>query len=462
MKLFPAIQGSVGTWRYYSTKMTAGDLASQVKFASEVWESKALDLWIQRALNDSRAKKDISAYLARHEDRFFNSIVVAAIEGNPKFFSVSIADDPKFALIADERMNSSFGVLRFDGTQKYYALDGQHRLKAIKALLENETEFVAPKGFEEEEFSVIIVVQKEGETREDFMKKYRRLFSHLNRHAKPMDKATTIIMEEDDAFAICTRRLIQEHPFFSWTDGDSTRVRCQGGENMSVSESFFTNIITLYEMTIDLLSTSSRMNGDEWGERGKRYKSIRPSDEDLDSLYDELVMYWDAILKEFPVLYTEARLMRTNLAEEHDLDGEISTNNLLFRPIGQGMLAKLIRCQLNSKMTDPDVVSPSELAAAIRGLSKVEWRLFCAPWRNFLFVYHSNDTWKMRSEDRKLAEIQGLRLIRWIVGLDSYGTEEDLVHAIKEPWLDLLVNVTEEEAEEMWSAIEEQATIFRS
>ncbi|MCO8123528.1 DGQHR domain-containing protein [Stieleria sp. TO1_6] len=462
MKLFPSIQGTVGTWRYYSTKMTAADLASQVKFASEVWESKALDLWIQRALNDSRAKKDISAYLARHEDRFFNSIVVAAIEGNPKFFSVSIADDPQFALIADDRMNSSFGVLRFDGTQKYYALDGQHRLKAIKALIENETEFVAPQGFEDEEFSVIIVVQKADESRDEFMKKYRRLFSHLNRHAKPMDKATTIIMEEDDAFAICTRRLIQEHSFFSWADGESTRVRCQGTESMSVNESYFTNIITLYEMTIDLLSTPSRQNSDEWGDRGKKYKAIRPTDDVLDSLYDELVTYWDAILDEFSVFYTETRLMRTNLAEEHDVDSEISTNHLLFRPIGQDLLAKLIRCQLNSKMTDPDVVSPQEIRSALAGLAKAEWRLFNAPWRNLFFVYQSEDKWRMRSEDRKKVQTEGLRLMRWIVGLDSYGNEDDLIDQIKTPWRELLLNVTDDEADEMWSEIEGQAFSFRS
>ena len=461
MKLFPAIQGTVGSWRYYSTKMRAADLASQVKFASEVWESKALDHWIQRTLNDSRAKGDISAYLARHEDRFFNSIVVAAIEGDPKFMPVTITDDPRFELIDDDLMNNSFGILRFNGKQKYYALDGQHRLKAIKALLDNETEYVAPQGFEDEEFSVIIVVQKNDESRADFMKKYRRLFSHLNRHAKPMDKATTIIMEEDDAFAICTRRLIQEHPYFSWIEGDSTRVRCQGSESMSVHEPYFTNIITLYEMTIDLLSTPSRQNGESWGDRGKRYKSIRPSDEELDVLYDELVKYWNAILQEFPDFYLEPRLNRTNLAEEREVDGEVFTNHLLFRPIGQSLLAKLIRRWLNSKLGDPDVVDAQELATALSGLSSVEWRLFCAPWRNLLYVYQNEDNWKMRSEDRSRAETEGLRVLSWIVGLDNYGSEDDL-DQIKQPWRALLVNVDDEEAEELWTQIEEQASHFRN
>ncbi len=462
MRIFPAIQGTVGTWRYYSTKMTAAELALQVKFASEVWESKALDHWIQRALNHSRAKKDISGYLARHEDRFFNSIVVAAIEGNPKFFPVSITDDPRFQLIDTDRMNNSFGILRFDGNEKYYALDGQHRLRAIRALIDKETEYVAPKGFEDEEFSVIIVVQKSDESRDEFMRKYRRLFSHLNRHAKPMDKATTIIMEEDDAFAICTRRLIQDHPFFSWIDGETTRVRCEGGENMSVHESYYTNIITLYEMTITLLSTPARCNSEGWGERGKRFKVIRPSDETLDALYEELVMYWNAILCEFAVLYNEPRLMRTNLPEEHETDGELSTNHLLFRPIGQDLLSRLIRSKLDKQLPDPSNFTESDLTAVVSGLAKVEWRLFCSPWKNLLFVYQEEDRWKMRSEDRKPAENLGLRLLQWIVGVDNYGTEEDLENALKKQWRALLVNVNDDEAEELWNQIEEQAASFRS
>ena len=49
------------------------------------------------------------------------------------------------------------------------------------------------------------------------MKKYRKLFSTLNRYAKKTDGATNIILDEDDTFAILTRRLITDHEFFRWT-----------------------------------------------------------------------------------------------------------------------------------------------------------------------------------------------------------------------------------------------------
>ena len=134
MELHPALQGQLGTWKYYSTKMTARALAANVKFASEVWEAKALNLAIQRVLNESRAKTAIASYLARQEDHFFNSIVVAAIEGNPTFFAVNLADDPRFEMIADKRFAEAFGVLRFDG-RSYYALDGRS-IRCVRALLE--------------------------------------------------------------------------------------------------------------------------------------------------------------------------------------------------------------------------------------------------------------------------------------------------------------------------------------
>ena len=99
LELHPALKGKLGSWTYYSTKMTARSLAGNVRFASDVWEAKALDHWIQRILNESRAKTDIASYLANHEDRFFNSIVIAALDGNPTFHSVNLADDPRFELI---------------------------------------------------------------------------------------------------------------------------------------------------------------------------------------------------------------------------------------------------------------------------------------------------------------------------------------------------------------------------
>jgi DNA sulfur modification protein DndB len=210
MNLYPAIRASMSNWYYYVVKMTMRELADNVKFAAEVYEDRTLDEAIQRVLNEKRVKQQIVTYLQRQPDRFFSSVVVAALKGNPKFYPVQISDDERFEIFRDDRrLNETFGVLAFDGSQDYYALDGQHRLAAIKTLLDPRSDYFnnAPEGFPDDEMSVIVVVQKAQESDDRFLRRYRRLFSHLNRYAKPMDQATNIIMDEDDTFAILTRQL---------------------------------------------------------------------------------------------------------------------------------------------------------------------------------------------------------------------------------------------------------------
>lgn len=229
---------------------------------------------------------------------------------------------------------------------------------------------------------------------------------------------------------------------------------------MSVTETYLTNIITLYKMTIELMSTPERRNRDEWGKDAKDFIKRAQTDKELDALYDELVMYWDALLEEFPQFHIEPRLMRTMQSDDQEVDGETMSNNLLFRPIGQELLAKLVRGQLDIKLADPSKFTSAELKDALSGLGEAEWRLFAAPWRNFMFVYQE-DRWKMRNEDRGKVKKEGLRLMRWIVGLDVYGDEAELIAQIKEPWKQLLLNVSDEEAEELWENIADEAARFR-
>src|SRR3954466_11448120 len=160
MNLYPAIQFTMGDWTYYTVKMTLGELSDNVKFASEIYEDRTLDEAIQRVLDERRVKGPIVSYLKRQPYRFFSSIVVAALEGDPTFYPVEITDDPRFEVFRDDKnLNNTFGVLRFDGDQKYYALDGQHRLAAIKTILDPKEELSegAPADLPSDEISVIVV-----------------------------------------------------------------------------------------------------------------------------------------------------------------------------------------------------------------------------------------------------------------------------------------------------------------
>ena len=179
--------------------------------------------------------------------------------GAPSFAEIKPADK-KQEFFYDG--NGDYGILKFDGGEDYYALDGQHRVTSIKTLLDTTVEgrnhlekigVSVPEGFKDESVSVIIVTTPGDD--EAWRKKYRRLFSALNRNAKPVDKDTIIAMDEDDLFAILTRQLIQEHEFFfgmvpplkmkNLCKGKNIRSYESASGTTSPPASYFTSLQTL-------------------------------------------------------------------------------------------------------------------------------------------------------------------------------------------------------------------------
>ena len=463
MKLYPALRWQMGSWNNYTVKMSARELSASMKYASEVYEDLTLDRAIQRIMNEGAVRREIAEYLKRQPDRFLSSIVVAAIEGNPSFYPLEIINDSQPAMFHEDAcLNESLGVLKFDGTQKYYALDGQHRLSAIKALLDrtNPLSDGVPEDFENDELSVIVIVPSHEDS--DFMQKYRRLFSNLNRHAKPTDKVTNIIMDEDDTFAILTRRLLTEHNFFKWTgrQSESQRIKTRKRKNLRSTDPYFTSLETLYEMNIELLSSSHR-RPKRWGPISaegtdlKSFKRFRPPEEYIDSLYTELTMYWDALLAEIPDLHKDPLLMRVH--EMDGMEGEAKTDRLLFWPIGQQMFAEIVRAALDNRLLNPAAPDSDAVKSALQGLGQLEWRLHQAPWR-YLFLIKkpgSEDApqnWTMRNETRKEAIRCGRRLQQWIVGVDEL--DDQGVEDLKALWGSMLIPAqSPEHQNETWDRV---------
>jgi len=459
MNIYPAIRGRMGRWNYYVVKMSMRELADNVKFAADVNDDRTLDEAIQRVLNESRVKKDIITYLIRQQDRFFSSLVVAALQGNPKWYPVTIEDDERFALFRDDtRLNQTFGVLSFDGTQDYYALDGQHRLAAIKALVDPNSDVYAdaPPKFRDEEVSVIVVVPSEAEGHEEFLKRYRRLFGNLNRYAKPMDQVTNIIMDEDDAFAIVTRRLITEHEFFRYSgrQRESARIKTEKGKNLRATESYFTSLETFYEMNISLLTTKARKNKG-WNveeDDFKEFRRFRPDDEVIDSLFEEIRMYWAGLLEELPVLKEAPTKMRNHSAPSGD---GTTQDNILFWPIGQEILAEVARDLLNIRQNNPEKPTPESVKLALKPLKAVTWDFHRPPWRNLLLIPDSADSqsWRIRSEDRTPAQNMATRIVKWQLGLDELATDE--IERLRTEWSKMLLPaLAESEIKELWQEIQ--------
>ena len=461
MRIYPAIRAQMGDWRYYIVRMKMREIAHEVQLAQDIYEDRTLSDAVQRTLGQKRVKTDIVGYLSRRPDRFFSSIMVVAMEGDPMWNPVEMDSNtlPKI-FTTSSSLRDSFGVLSFGDEPKYYALDGQHRVAAIKQLVNKQTDEEAPRGFDDDLLSVIVVPREEHNVSdEEWMKRYRRLFSSLNRHAKPTDEDTSVIMDEDDLFAIVTRRLISEHEFFQapGQERESFKVQTRG-RNLKVGVPHFTTLQTLYAVNTILLSTSRRQR------RGWSYddesveaidKQIRPDEDYIDRYYEQLVNYWNAILSVLPDLRADPVKMRNHDISKDNPEWRQYRDHLLFWPIGQELFAKVARPVLDrAQLGDPPEVSAIE--EAIRPLADIPWDLHNAPWRYLLLVPKTTeeDSWRIRNEDRKRTLDHAYHLLCWMIGLDPLNEGER--RELRAHWEDLLIRPPTKEGaiDTMWQDIE--------
>ena len=341
MQIYPAIRARMGDWNYYMVRMTMREVAREVRLAGDLWEDRTLSDAIQRVVDESRVKQQIVNYLSRRDDRFFASLVVAAIGGNPSWRPEDLQQS-----VHSRAFQGTFGTLSFDEDPKYFALDGQHRLRAIQELLADSAG--APPGFETEQISVLVVVREEQDVEERlWLQRYRRLFSSLNRYAKPTDRDTNIIMDEDDIFAIVTRRLITDHEFFRAPEPEKKSYRVQTkGKNMKEGSPHFISLQSLYDANATLLMTAERRRRRGRARAAKVFLQFRPEESQIDRWYEELCGVWDAVLQAVPELRQEATTMRCHTLPDPNPDG--LRDHLLFWPIGQQQLANVARALLDA------------------------------------------------------------------------------------------------------------------
>ena len=448
MQVYPAIKARMGDWDYYVVRMTMREVANEVKLASELWEERTLSTAIQRTLNESRVKEELIKFLCRRDDRFFSSLVVAAIGGNPSWAPI---DAP--VGVGATTFRDTFGTLMFEEDPRYYALDGQHRLYAIEELMADPAG--APPDFQNEQVSVIVVIRDPHESDEHWLRRYRRLFSSLNRYAKPTDADTNIIMDEDDLFAIVTRRLITDHEFFRThsTERASFRVLTKG-KNLKSGAPHFISLQALYEVNKALLMTTE--NRRRWGRAKdlKAFLQFRPDENEIDAHYASLATHWDALLAALPCLCERPERMREHQLPDPNPDG--LQDHLLFWPIGQELVAPIAR-RLLDRAGLPADADVGALETALQPLAAVPWELHAPPWRHLLLVApppgNAAGSWRMRNEERKAAIEVGTRLVQWIVGLDALASDE--AEVLRTDWMNLLYPEppSPEETDGMWNLV---------
>ena len=336
--VLPALRGVMGTWVYYSCLMQLSDVGSRISYAEEVHSNEHLSDMIQRQLNRGRSK-DIAQYLKDQPERFFNSLVVAAYEGEPNWHSLGELNfhaseiDP--SLFREETVES-VGFLTLRGDEKIFAVDGQHRLAGIKRVIKEssakgkDTEAQASDDdILQDLVSVIFVSHNPNELG---LERTRRLFTTLNKTARPVSKGDIIALDEDDAMAITVRRLIETTALF-----ENNRVAFTASNNMPTTN---TTSLTTIGLLYDVLAILFSKHDFELRASKAKLKRIRPPDDELDTYFDLAKRYFDSLAQHFPAL--------TSFFDADDTTEAVQTHrgnhggHILYRPIGLAIFTEII------------------------------------------------------------------------------------------------------------------------
>jgi len=351
----PSLRGFIGDWVYYPCLMKLKDIAERVSLAKEIYESKNLTELVQRELRINRGK-EIKEYLIKQEQRFFNSLIVAVYEGEPNWYEITHLEGNDL-LDANEVPNevvASMGILSLSGGEKLFALDGQHRLVGIQQAIKEKP------SLSEDELTIIFIAHK---TDAEGKKRSRRLFTTLNKNAKPVSKGEIIAFDEDDTMAIIARRLVMEHPMFR-----DRRISNNLSSHLLVNDfTSLTTIANLYDL-LGILFTKI------YGKRTKKQLTARRlSDEALDGYYQNACDYFERLSGNFPPLkeFLEASDYPTIVKKYRHSEG----GNILFRPVGLTIITEIV-AMLSKKY---------KLDECMKRVSKLPLELTAVPYNNVIW-----------------------------------------------------------------------------
>ena len=388
-KIFlPCLRGHMGDWHYYATIMKFSDIAERTSMVPDIHRSEELSRWIQRKVGNR--SKDIVTYIENQEQRFFNSIIFGIYGGEPSWQEIDVEGTNDFSETDLNYLNKTFGILTLSGSEEIFAIDGQHRTKAIKEIQKKTNDY------EDEEISVIFISHKktkQGEVRT------RRLFSTLNRYAKPVNISEIIALDEEDNCAILTRELIENFDLFKGKIAFS-KAR---GINPSNSKSF-TNIVLLYDIVSILLTNRSLLvkYGKISGYDRDLYEKRRDTEENLKDDLKKLQTIFREVIKTVPSL---SAFFSTGYVDRTE-----GSTSLLFRPIGQLIFFTVYKIAID-KGRKKDVLA---------FFKKDNFNLNSEVWRR-VFVNEESGTLKTDTDHKRYAA----QLILKHLDIDfSFSTKE--------------------------------------
>ena len=351
----PCLRGQVEDWIYYVTLVTYGEISLRFKPAEEIHKHATLNELIQRSL--TKRAGEISHYIIRQKQHFFNAIIAGIYEGEPNWIEVELPVSDVRQIKANQ-MQGSIGVLELSGSEKIFAIDGQHRVEGIKLAVSSKEKHSG------EEAVVVFVAHNNNR---QGLERTRRLFSTLNRYAKPVTLGEIIALDEDDAIAITTRQLLYHHLLLKQ---ESVIAPAKTKGIPSNNKEAFTSIQSLYELLEWFLLHSEGMSP----KNIREFKQLRRPATELETMYSKASGLINEAISAFCELsqYRD-RAIGANRAEPFRNN---KGGSILFRPVGVSILGSAIATSL---------AKGHSIEHTLAALAKVNRDLNNRPWRGLLY-----------------------------------------------------------------------------
>jgi len=307
----PALKAKIGDWDYYVTTLTFEQVSQFVSRIDEnLHKSESLKDLIQRSITKNFIS--IKEYIVNQPSVFFNSLVLAVYDDYPNWQEIEF----KY----DDEETFQMGLLDFPGHHKVFPVDGQHRVEGIKAALKEKPEL------KDQKIAAIFV----GHKNDDLGKqRTRRLFTTLNRYAKPVSLDDIIALDEDDIVAITTRYLLEDFDLFTGKRVINTKQKAIPTTNKDA----ITSIITLYQANIELFKVfyENKFQKKPTKNRITGYLKFRPANEDIEEFREFCISYWGAFKTKLSFISEYVNIYENSAESYRNSD---TGGNLLFRPIG--------------------------------------------------------------------------------------------------------------------------------
>lgn len=370
MATIGCIQAKMGNTPYYIAKMSAGELIDRVGIAKELpeWSDMSADEKMQREYDLKRIVEDMVPYIVDDPDRFFGSLIIDIFSGFDEIVFESAAEALPTLPAAYRVPMKDMGFLTLPGKERLIALDGQHRLLALKIAIKGimgvpAGEKMTPAinrlephpELANEELSVIFVEHTD-------TKKIRKIFNKINKYAKQTSRGDNIVTADDDIFAVISRRIISDGEPLSPINGiDIVNWK---SNTLSQRSKQLTTLSAVYTISTVLLK-------DE-----KFSTKVLPDEEKIESAYDTVSEFWETLLSDLEVFQ--------EYVERTRLDKPVSSmrdSNLLLKPVTQMALAHVGRMAKNKGIAWKDVVEK---------LNKISWSFENELWFNLLVIGSAN------------------------------------------------------------------------